>query len=481
MLKRNVGISVVGQGISVGLALVTVPVFTWAFGVERFAFYLFVQAVLPFFGLFDFGFGRWATISTARECAGSPDDRMIFTRLSALALSTSALMSAACYFLLPIIIAYFGDAKLSRETADALMFMALLPLVTSAQCIATFRTEAMGRFALSNVIQIVGGVLTAGLPILFNAYAPGLPALFAGVLTARVLQLLASLCFAGITPGLPRLGGNLSGMRPMVVDILWLSATALCTTAISSVDRLLIGFLQSPRNLYHYATPNNVASRLGIVASATARAVAPKLSVAEPAAARELAFKANEGLLALMLAATIPLSFFANDLLALWVNPGFAAEAAPVFRIALVGLLGLVAAQVPATLLQTTGGARKIVTLHVIEVFPLIAAVWFASHVGIVAVASVICARSALDGLGHMWLAGFSRRQLLSYAGVVGFAVAVSGVASGMTQTGWATRGAACAATLLAFVLTARWLLPAVHGAVQDNWRSLPLVHRVRR
>lgn len=473
MLKKNVGISVVGQGISVGLALVTVPVFTWAFGVERFAFYLFVQAVLPFFGLFDFGFGRWATISTAREYAGSADDRMIFTRLSALALSTSALMSVACYFLLPITISYFGDAKLSRETDDALVFMALLPLVTSAQCLVTYRTEAMGRFATSNIIQIVGGVLTAGLPILFNAYEPGLPALFAGVLSARVLQLLASLFFAGIMPRVPRFGGDLASLRPMVVDILWLSATALCTTAISSVDRLLIGFLQSPRNLYHYATPNNVASRLGIVASATARAVAPKLSIAEPGAARELAFKANEGLLALMLAGTIPLSFLANDLLALWINADFAVEAAPVFRIALIGLLGLVAAQVPATLLQTTGGARKIVKLHVIEVGPLIGAVWLASHVGIVAVAAVICARSALDGLGHMWLAGFSRRRLLSYGGVVGFAVAVAAAASALAQSGWMVRGAACAITLLALVLSARWLLPEVHGLVHDNWRSL--------
>jgi O-antigen/teichoic acid export membrane protein len=115
-----------------------------------------------------------------------------------------------------------------------------------------------------------------------------------------------------------------------------------------------------------------------------------------------------------------PAMFLANFGLELWLGKSFANEASTVARIILLGVWVNGLAFVPFTLLQSQGRPDLPAKLHVMELVPFIAVLWFCLHTfGLAGAAIAWTARVVTDAALMFWGAGFSLSLLKKLATTV--------------------------------------------------------------
>ncbi|NJS13253.1 MAG: oligosaccharide flippase family protein [Sphingopyxis sp.] len=284
--------------------------------------------------------------------------------------------------------------------------------------------EAMGRFGVVNLIRFPMGVFTfAGpLAVIWTGHT-SLDLITAVLGVGRVVACAVHGLFAlRAVPGLIGHGRvDQALLRPLLGMGGWLSVSNIVAPLMNYIDRFMLGFLVSATAVAFYATPQELILRIGIIPGALAAVLFPLFaaSSADAEQARNAGLYVRRYSLlifVIMLPITIGLLIFAHPVLALWISPDFAQEAALTLQIMAVAALASGLAQVPYTMLQGQGRADITGKLHLAE-FPLYVALLYllVLHYGAVGAAWAWLLRIVVDLLALYWLCSqqLTTRQII--------------------------------------------------------------------
>ena len=433
-LFRHTAFNLIGLGAPLLVAVGTIPVLIHELGPSRFGLLTLIWAVVSYFGLFDLGLGRALTQQLAVVF-----EKKQYEKVGPLIGTATVLMAVLGVFagLLMATAATWGvglinDVPDRREAVNAVYAMALaMPFIILT---SGFRgiLEARHAFGIVNLIRLPMGLFTFLGPVVVVLYGGG-PRLdyIAWVLVAgRVVACGVHAYYAWRV--LPRERSALIWLtdfvKPLCISGGWLTVSNIISPFMGYVDRFVIGAIVSATAVAHYATPQELVTKLWIVPGALTAVLFPAFA-AQMARRDEQTWtlfkKAVQWLFLALLPVTVALALFAHGLLAVWINPEFADRSAPLLQIFAVGIFINCLAHVPFTLIQSAGAARLTALAHLIELPFFIAALWWLTlKYGTVGAATAWLLRMMFDTLLMFVLCspllGRSAKRLLNLK-VLGF------------------------------------------------------------
>lgn len=383
-ISRNFSINLVGAGVSVVVALVTVPLYIKSIGTDRYGVIALSWILLGYFGFLDLGLARAAANALAR-LHDQPRER-------AEVLSTALLLNIGFGLFGGLVMAIFGgqilDAavtlspELRSEAIGAMPWVAAMLPLALVNGVADGALESKERFFLANVIGIVGSACGQVIPVLLALFVSNrLDVLIPAAVMVRAVWVAVMLVFALAPEERLRLA-YVKGWR--IRELLsyggWISISGLISPLLTTIDQIIIGRLMGPSAITHYAVPMNLVIRTQIFASALSRTLFPRLSRQSRTEATETAERAIVTLAFTFGGCCIIGMIFAQLFLAIWISPEFGEESGTAARILLLGgwINGL--AFIPYALLQGQGRPDLTAKFHMLELLPYVLLLWGLSH-----------------------------------------------------------------------------------------------------
>ena len=399
--------NLLGTGLPLLLAVISVPILIGAIGVERFGVLTIGWAILSYFGLFDLGLGRATTkfLAEALEDNRTAEGRALFWT-SVLLNGLLGLVSAAgLAALTPLVVHEVLNVhtRIEPETIRAFYLMAAaVPVVTITTALRG-TLEAQHRFALLNVLQVPTSTLTQAAPLLVLPFSHSLTWLIGALALSRVLGLLVY--FFG---ALRQLDNPLEGpffardkLRALFSFGGWITVTNTIVPFMFNADKFVIGSLSSMSAVAYYSTPYEAAVKLWILPQSLMRTMFPILSTNLEIEHRTRLFTKAVRMLTLVLAPVVAtLVAFAPEVLRLWVGASFAAQSTLVLQILTVGVFVHSLALVPYNLTQGLGRPDITAKFHLLEAPLYLLMLWYGvQYFGIVGAAVAWTVRLGVDAL----------------------------------------------------------------------------------
>ena len=195
---RNTLYNLLGLGLPLVVAIVTIPVLIASLGIDRFGILTLIWAVVSYFGLFDLGMGRALTRHLAETWAQG--DKEQAERL----VSTGLVVMAGLGFAAGILLALGAEWSIRqlsgvtdlRETVNAVYAMSVaIPFIILTSGLRGI-LEARHAFAVVNAIRLPMGVYTFVAPVVVVKYWGNDLGLIAASLTfGRLIAFLAHAWF----------------------------------------------------------------------------------------------------------------------------------------------------------------------------------------------------------------------------------------------------------------------------------------------
>lgn len=451
-LGRNTAINIAGAILPTVISLATVPVFIQLIGQERYGVLSIAWLFSAYFNFFDLGLSRATTQRIAvlgRDARQAAAD-VVWTAFASnlvLGLLGGLVLWMACPF-------FFGgmfraDSAVLAEVRPAYPLLALsVPLATLAAVLSGALAGRL-RFGWNALADVVSASLSLLLPlaaawqghtdvgvlVLLTVAARLAGMVLAGVLVWR--EVLAS-CRPRFDraewQGLIRFGG-------------WATLSALASPLIMAGDRFMVGAVFGAAAVTAYAVPYQIANRLLLFPNAAATALFPKLSgESDAAAARSSAVDAQVTISLLFAPMIAGLIAIVDPLLRLWLQGSFDPRSVAVGQIALIGVWFNALAGTPFALIQSRGDSRFTGLLHVAEIVPYFAVLWWLGNAfGLAGVCSAFALRCLVDLL-VLQAKGFGFREtpvlvhvppLVAMIGAMVLSDRAAG--GGLVQLGWGT------------------------------------------
>lgn len=426
-LKTNFVINVIGTGLPIAVALITVPLYITHIGTARYGILAIVWILLGYFGFIDLGLSRASANALAKLAHASPKARSNV-------LMTSLYLNLALGIVGGLILYFSGSFLLHRlltlsdpiftELDAAFPWIAgMLPLLL---LIGTCRgaIESKERFFAVNVIDLVGYVLGQILPLLAAILiSPTLPVVLSAAFLARATSALITLSFVVRSEKIRSFRiFDRTKMAELIGFGAWASLTSIISPLLQFLDQLLVGSVLGVTAVAHYAVPMNLVARSQIVATALASAIFPRFSRISREQAIDLGESAVVSLgfvYGAMCASGILLS---KVFMVLWIGPSFASEATPILEILLMGAWINGIAFIPFSLLQGQGRPDVVAKVHMLEIIPYVLLLWFMLNMyGVLGAAIAWSVRVAIDAAFLLKLAGFRARNMIGL--ILGFAL----------------------------------------------------------
>lgn len=411
LVLRNSVYNLLGLGLPLLAAVVTIPLLIEALGVGRFGILTLIWAIVSYFGVFDLGLGRAVTqrlaiaIAKGRTDEFSPTIGTANVLMVAIGVVTGTFMAIFA----PAILGSFAGADsralaIDSDATIAVYWLALgMPFIVLT---AVYRgaIEATERFDIINYIRLPMGLFTfIGPAAVVVAGSNSLTAIAAVLVFGRILACLVHAFYARRVLRNTSWFGTFDPtlVKPMVAFGGWLSLTGFISPLMNYADRFVIGAQVSLSSVTFYVTPQELAQKLSIIPGAIGMALFPNIAAAVDITTNELRRATiNYSLIVMlcMLPFTLFLTFLAHPILALWINDSFADQSYRVLQIISIAMLVNSVAQIPYTMLVARGHAKRVAVLHLSELVPYIALLILMSSVaGVVGAAFVFLARTALD------------------------------------------------------------------------------------
>ena len=432
-IARNTVYNLVGATTPTVVALVSVPLYLKRIGAARYGVLAIVWLLLGYFGSFDLGLSRAMTNKIAQLRAATAEEREeIFW--------TACLLNAGLGIVAGIIFYIAGEwifgswfkmsGSLESEVRLALPWIAAAIPVVTVTAALTGALEGMQQFSTVNVIQSVGSAFFQLAPLL-AAYWIG-PALQYLIPVAVIMRCITALPLVwAVRAGLP-LSGPPRLYRRQVRTLFaygsWVAVTNIVSPILVTFDRFLIGVLLGASDVAYYVVPFQLVSRAQMIPAALSRALFPHLSEIDAAESTRVSLSAIVTLAVVTTPIIILGILTIRPFLEFWVGSAFAAQAAPVGEVLLLGIWSNGLGYVPFALLQARGRPDVVAKFHLLEVAPFLIFLWYTlPRFGIAAAAVAWTARVSADMLLLLRAAGLFRdvlRPLMPAVALVGAAVA---------------------------------------------------------
>jgi O-antigen/teichoic acid export membrane protein len=415
LLRRNVLLNLLGWGLPAALALVAIPILVRGYGESRFGVLAIAWAVIGYFGLFDLGLSRALTqrLSDAlgRGAAGE------VAPVSWTALAMMAPLGVAGALALALLAPWIAErvlvipADLREESVGAFRWFAVAVPFTVFTAGVRGVLEAGQRFGAINLLRVPLGLLTFGGPLIALAYSPSLVAAAQLLAAGRiVLAVLHGAAAAHAFPALLRPAFlRAEDWIPLVRYGGWMTVSNVVSPLMNSMDRFGLGVLLPVAQVAFYATSFEVVTKVWLITAAVLPVLFPAMSatlVADRARTVRLFDRGTTFLLATAIPILLLMVLFARPGIAWWVNPGFAAAAAPALRWLAVAMSLNIVAQLALTLVQAAGRPDLSAKFHLAElpVYALLLLV-LVERYGALGAALAWGARVALDAALLLWAA----------------------------------------------------------------------------
>jgi O-antigen/teichoic acid export membrane protein len=403
ILARNTLFNLIGQGLPLVVAVVTIPLIIQGLGIDRFGLLSLAWVVLGYFAIFDLGLGR-ATTKFVAEALGKGEEEQV-PRLVWTAITIQAVLGIVGALVLfgttPLLVEHIlnipreliGEAK---ATFYLLAFSIPVVLVSSS---FQGTLEAAQRFDLVNAVRIPSSILTFLLPLVGLLLGFNLPGIVVLILLVRVGALLTFVIMnLRITPQLRRYSGSFDLFPRLFSFGGWVTISNLIIPIFVFSDRFIIGSLLTVSAVAYYTAPYEIVSRLGILPASLVMTLFPAFSTL---ASRQSQVELNlivarsiKYLVMVMVLPTILFLLFAKDILMVWLGSNFAVESTGVLRLLSIAVLLNTIGHVPFSLIQGIGRPDVVAKYHMIELPLCLGVVFFlVSALGISGAALAWCLR----------------------------------------------------------------------------------------
>jgi len=387
-IKHSSLINLLGAVIPLLVTLLTLPFFLPLVGEFRYGALMLLWAVLGYMGVLDLGLGRAVSqriaMLDAQQHPRSERDHATANVLwggIVLSLLMGLLGGAALAWLAPWVSSSVFNAppELQLEQKDALAWMVLaLPLATVSS-VLTGALQGRHAFVALNISQVVGSVLALVFPLLLALGGLlSLSLLFAAMIVARGVQLLLlyRACRQLVSAAPPRLG--LAQIPSLLRFGGWVSVSSALNPVLELTDRFMIGHRLDMAAVTAYTVPYSLATRLSLVPGSLSSVLFPRFSSVSGFEAQVLMLRARLVLTAIMTTLIVPGILFVPAFLSLWLGGDLGERMAPVAVILLIGIWMNALAFLPYSYLQAQGRPDLPAKLHLLEVLPYLAFLWWA-------------------------------------------------------------------------------------------------------
>ncbi len=421
-VRKHTMYNLAGTALPMAISLVTIPIYIRLVGESRYGVLAVAWLLLGYFGLFDLGLGRATAQRIAAQATASPAQRaeIFWTALAV----NSAFGVLGGLIIWPVALYFFGhffsiDPTLRPELNAAIPWMILAVPLATISGVLSGALQGRAQFFELNIISLVSAVLIQIFPLLVAwLHGPDLSWLLPVTILARLITigLLALRCRAHLLAGQPR-----SASPALARELLqfggWVTVTSLVGPMMVILDRFVIGALMGARFVTFYTVPFQLGAQTSVIPGALSSALFPRMAEVDGPERQRLALRALNALAVVMTPAMLFGVFFMQPFLSVWLSPAFAAHAALVGEILLLGFWVNGFATVPYGLLQASGRPHLVAQCHLIEVLPYLGALYFGLHFfGLAGAAVAFGLRTGADNLLLLYLAGLLRQGLVALA-----------------------------------------------------------------
>lgn len=404
----NIGLNVAGMVLPMLVGVLTVPGLLQRLGQEKFGLLALGWVLVGYFGFLDLGMGRALTqyLASADQAGASRQEQATVACAARRLLGgLSLLLALLLWLLLPWLAGFVQmPAHLHAQTLAATPLLALaVPLSMWFSCSAGV-LEARSRFGAANSVRIPTGVGNFVAPWLVSLLTADLFWVIGSLLAVRLAGALGMAWWARSEFAQPAPRWPTEGIRQLLRFGGWMTVSNLVGPLMSYFDRFAIAAWVSIAAVTHYTVPFDVISRLPIVPLATMGVLLPLLAQASHTAqgTRPQHYTTITRTVNLLLTCWIPgmvlLAWMGPWLLKWWVGTDMATASTPIWRWLAVGVLINGLAHLPFAMLQGAGRTDVIAKIHLIELLPYMAGLWWAlSHYGAVGAAALWSLRVSVD------------------------------------------------------------------------------------
>ncbi|MFJ3149259.1 oligosaccharide flippase family protein [Pseudomonas putida] len=424
MHYRNIIWNLLGLGLPLIIAALTVPGLISIVGTERFGLLALAWGLIGYAGALDLGIGRALTQRIA-SLRGDPQAAVISDAVATAVTLTSVVGVVG---LVAIALGSFAGVqqfipRQSIPAAEITFSLLLLALALPMQAVsATYRgvNEAYLNFRGISLLRIGLGVANFGGPYLVAQFTHELPWLVSTLVVSRAVALViyrysAKGCL------LEQQSGRYA--KEEAIKLLqfggWVTVSSIVSPFLVQADRFFVGFLLSAAAVTAYVIPYEITVQSMILVGAVSTVAFPAIAaLMQQGADKAWALFRTWTLrvAAMMLVIMSAMALLMPVVLNLWVGEYVNSESVTVGRILCVGVfLNGVGAMLYA-FLHAQGRTRTTAIFHLIELPLFVGALyWLIQDFGVIGAAIAWMLRTLLDTL----LLGWAVSRAKGHRGVV--------------------------------------------------------------
>jgi O-antigen/teichoic acid export membrane protein len=387
VLARNTIYNLVGLGIPLLIAVVTIPVIIKYIGKERFGILSLAWAVFGYLSVFDIGLGQAATRYVA-ESLGKGERHKVpkYLWTSILFQSFMGMVGAlALIIATPLLVKRILNIPQALQGEAQTVFILVAISLPVALVSGSFRgaLEAGQRFDLVNAVKIPSGAASNLLPLIGALAGFSLPGIVLLILFSRVLTLMAwAILNYKIYPEIRgRISLHSDTVRPLLKFGSWITISSFINPILTYLDRFMIGALLTVTAVSYYAAPYEMTVRLGILPGSLLMLLFPAFSalhgMQDEDRIRTLFGRSTKYMLIIIGPIIIIIIIFARFILNLWLGKDFAQNSFLVLQILAAGDILNTLANVPMGFLLGKGRSDIPARFHMIEVIFYVPLLWF--------------------------------------------------------------------------------------------------------
>ncbi|CAG9173801.1 flippase [Cupriavidus pinatubonensis] len=405
--------NLVGLGVPVIIAVLTVPTLLQAIGAQRFGLLTLAWGLIGYATTLDFGIGRAATqyIAALRGKSANHDDSVpaVLATAERITLITGTIGALAVL----VSLAFGVDSLLKVHLlprGEVQWSIALLAFALPLQAIsAAYRgvNEAYLNFKGVSILRMLLGAANFGVPCAVAMISPKLYWLILSLVLSRALaalmyRWLARRCI-GLKRGSPLHPYSRELARKLARFGGWFTLSGVLSPIVASADRFFIAAVVSSAAAAAYVIPYEMVAQSLILLGALTTVAFPYLSqrrVSAPDDAKRMFYLTL--LLALMVMAAVAgtLAVLGNWILSLWLGQSVPEGAGELVRVLSLGLLPYTVSSMYIALLHSDGRTEITAKINIVE-FPLFLILTYLliQRFGIVGAAYAWVFRNAVDAV----------------------------------------------------------------------------------
>jgi len=377
VLARNAVYNLLGMGIPLVIAVITIPIVIKYIGIERFGILSLAWAVFGYLSIFDIGLGQ-ATTKCVAESLGKGERHQIPKILWTSIVFQSLLGIVGALTLIiatPLLTERILNIPHALQAEAKIVFNLIALSLPVALISGSFRAtlEAAQRFDLVNAVKIPSGAASNLFPLLGALLGFSLPGIILLILCSRVLTLAAwiILSFNIYPEARKRTPILLETARPLFKFGVWITVTSFINPLLTYLDRFMIGALLTVTAVSYYAAPYEMTVRLGLLPGSLLMLLFPAFSVLrgqqDENRTRSLFGMSFKYILTGLGPIVILIIVFAKLILELWLGNDFAQNSAIILQILSGGFLLNALARVAVGFLLGMGRPDIPAKFHVLE------------------------------------------------------------------------------------------------------------------